>query len=208
MRRLAIVVAMGLAGCGGDDDAGGENRPPPDRDRAAVGGPPDAGTEFGHGGGDDTQRTTVRVPERDTTPPTARISFAPGNGRARVVEVSPSKAGDRPDQVDLPGPRFLATAEARDEEGTGRIRLSVTYVVRCGERERRVTRYHPPAQIAGVKLRPGATAPVERTRTEITKLDLDPGCSAEGEAWAEATNAHGLQSVSRHVGFRYEARRG
>jgi hypothetical protein len=50
-------------------------------------------------------------------------------------------------------------------------------------------------------LAPGTDVPAERSRT--VTIRLKEGCSAEGEILAEATNAHDLQAVSRHVRFRY-----
>jgi hypothetical protein len=76
-------------------------------------------------------------------------------------------------------------------------------VTRCGDRTRRQTRYRPPAQIASVALPPGTPAPVERSRAERVALPAPRGCSVRGEVWAEATDAHGLQAVTRHLGFRH-----
>ena len=56
-------------------------------------------------------------------------------------------------------------------------------------------------------LAPGTRAPAERSRTVRVRLRVGEGCSAEGDVLAEATNAHDLQAVSRHVRFRYEPER-
>ena len=185
---IAIVLVAALAGCGDDEQ---EPAQPPERPQR--GGPPDAGTRFGHGADD-----TVVVPERDTTPPAASISAVGTDA------VSPSSAGDRPAPVTLDTDRFQATATARDADGgSGRVRLSLVYVVRCGEDERRVTEYRPPAQIASVKIAPGTRVPIERRRSATLRLRVGEGCSAEGDVYAEATNAHGLQAVSRHIRFRH-----
>jgi hypothetical protein len=146
----------------------------------------------------------VRVPERDVTAPSAALLLRPGGGLPDVVQASPSRAGDRPDVVRLAQPSFRATAVARDPEGgIGRIRLSVVTTTRCGDEVRRRVRYMPPPQIANVALPPGAMAPVERERTARIRLDAGPGCTVTGEAWAEATDAHGLQAVTHHAGFRH-----
>jgi hypothetical protein len=127
---------------------------------------------------------TVVVPETDRTPPTASIRAG-----------DPGRTG-----------RLRATAIARDDDGgTGRVRLSLTYVVRCGDRARRITEHRPPAQIAAVRLAPGTPAPVQRTRSATLRLRAGPGCTADGAVFAEATNAHGLQAVSHRLRFRYEA---
>ena len=127
-------------------------------------------------------------------------------GGREVVEESPSRPGDRSAPVTLPSPRIDATAIVRDPEGTGRIRLSLVYERTCDGARRRITQYRPPARIANVRLAPGAQAPTPRRRS--ARIALRPGCDAAGEVYAEATNAHGLQAVSRHVRFRYAAPRG
>jgi hypothetical protein len=145
----------------------------------------------------------VEVPRRDTVAPVAALRVRPAGGGAPVLSVSPSAAGERRQTLRLAEPRFTATAIARDDGGTGRIRLSTSYVTRCGAATRRTTRYLPPAQIAGVAIPPGARAPVERIRTATIELRPGAGCGVTGEVWAEATDAHGLQAVTRHVAFRY-----
>jgi hypothetical protein len=146
----------------------------------------------------------VRVPERDETAPSAALLLEPGGGAPPVVKASPSRGGERPAVVTLARPSFRATAAGRDAEGgVGRIRLSVVSTTRCGDEERRRVRYLPPPQIASVRLRPGASAPVERQRSARIRLDAGPGCTVTGEVWAEATDAHGLQAVTGHAGFRF-----
>ena len=122
--------------------------------------------------------------------------------------MSPSSLEDRLEPIVLDEPLLVATALARDDDGgTGRVRVSATYETRCGERVRPVTEHHPPAQIGRILLAPGTDAPVERRRTVKLRLRVGEGCSAEGDVHAEATNAHDLQAVSRHVRFRYEPAR-
>lgn len=144
---------------------------------------------------------TVTVPERDTTAPIATLRLEPPGGEP-VLSVSPSSRDDRSRVVRLTQPRFRATAIARDDRGgTGRIRLSTSYETRCPNGTRRTTRYLPPAQIANVALPPGAEAPAERRRTATITLRRPAGCRVDGEVWAEATDGHGLQAVTRHVRF-------
>jgi hypothetical protein len=142
----------------------------------------------------------VRVPERDDEAPSAAVLLRAG-GR-EIVQSSPSRAGERPEVVALPEPRFVATAAVRDPVGgTGRIRLSVELLRRCGEAEKPRVRTIPPAQIENIALAPGAAAPVERQRSKV--IELRGGCSYTGELFAEGTDAHGLQAVTAHIGFRY-----
>ena len=145
----------------------------------------------------------VRVPGEDATAPTAALVLHPGGGAPPVVQVSPSRRGDRVEVTRLAQPVLRATAVARDEGGTGRIRLSVITTTRCGGQERRKVRYLPPPQIENVAIPPGAPAPVERERSARIPLDTARDCTITGEAWAEATDAHGRQAVTRHAGFRY-----
>lgn len=147
--------------------------------------------------------TRVTVPERDATAPTAALVVDAGGGEPPRVLASPSRRDDRPEVVALAHPSFRATAVARDAGGTGRIRLSLTTTTRCGAGERRSTRYLPPAQIENIALPPGTRAPLERERSARIRLPLRPGCTVRGEVWAEATDAHGLQAVTRHAGFRH-----
>lgn len=146
----------------------------------------------------------VTVPERDTSAPTAALVLYPGGGAAPLVHASPSRQGERPKVVALRDPRFWATGVARDAEGgTGRIRVSMTSTTRCGVDVKRQTVYAPPAQIEKVALAPGTRAPAERERTARFSVATGDGCTVRGEVWAEATDAHGLQAVTRHAGFRY-----
>ena len=196
MRRLLILPLLALAGCGGGD----EPAPSPERGpaRPAV---PDGGTAAGHGAADRAGR--VRVPERDVTPPLALIRVLPGGDAAPVVHRSPVRA--RPAApVALAEPVLRATAVVRDADGgTGRIRLTVRYVATCGERRRR-TLHHPPPQIESIRLAPGTAAPVRRVRS--ARMPLPAGCAVTGEAFADATNAHGLESFSDPVRFAYGGR--
>jgi hypothetical protein len=148
----------------------------------------------------------VAVPDRDTTPPVAALRVESPGVRS-ILTVSPAQADDRPQPVSLAEPVLVATAVARDAEGTGRVRVAAIYETRCGDRVRRFTELHPPAQIGWILLAPGTDAPAERSRTVRVRLKVGDGCTAEGDVLAEATNAHDLQAVSRHVQFRYEPAR-
>ena len=128
--------------------------------------------------GDEDERRTpdrVRVPEVDRTPPEAGLDFRQ-SGRT----------------LDL-------TAVTRDPEGTGRIRVSLLYRAPC--RGGLVTRNFPPAGIARILITPGTTVPARRSRSVRVRL---PPCPVTGKAWADATNAHGLDAYSEPVRFRYD----
>jgi len=198
VRRLLLLALLTLAGCGGGDEpAAAPERGPV---RPSV---PDGGTAAGHGA-DAARPARVRVPERDATPPLAQIRVLPGAGAAPVVHRSPVRA--RPAApVALAEPLLRATASVRDADGgTGRIRLTVRYVATCGGERRRRTLHHPPPQIESIRLAPGTAAPVRRVRS--ARVPLPEGCAVTGEAFADATNAHGLESFSDPVRFAYGAR--
>jgi hypothetical protein len=143
--------------------------------------------------------TAVRVPERDDTPPLAGLLLRDGD---RVVSSVDPVRRDREAALRLSGPRPTLTALTRDADGgTGRVRVSVRYRQRCGAAGSLRTAYFPPSEIARVRVTPGARVPAERRRH--AELRLRPGCSAQGKAWADATNASGLESFSDQIHFEY-----
>lgn len=196
MLRAALLIVLAVAGCGGGD-AGPEPAPSPAGAGATV---PDGGQRAGHGG-DDTAPAArmVRVPDRDGTPPLAILRFEPPGRAPPVVHRSPVRPRRAPAVV-LARPEFRATAIIRDEDGgTGRIRLSVRYDATCDGSRERTTLHRPPSQIERIRLTPGTRAPIERRRT--AQIRLPAGCRVAGEAFADATNAHGLESFSDPVRF-------
>jgi hypothetical protein len=146
----------------------------------------------------------VEVPERDDDAPSAAVMLQARGDGGGVVQPSPSRAGERPEVVTLSEPRFRATAAVRDSRGgTGRIRLSIETLTRCGDTEKQRVQTIPPAQVVNIALPPGAPAPVERQRSARVDLEERPGCSITGELFAEGTDAHGRQAVTAHIGFEY-----
>jgi hypothetical protein len=146
---------------------------------------------------------TVRVPEHDDTPPLAALLLRHGD---RVVSSVAPVLPDRDAPVRLDRPELTLTALTRDEDGgSGRIRVSVSYVRTCGGSPERRTRYFPPSEIARVRVAPGALVPAERRRSARVRLERRRGerCSVRGKAWADATNASGLESFSDQVRFEY-----
>jgi hypothetical protein len=146
----------------------------------------------------------VEVPEGDDEAPSAAVMLETRRGDRAIVQPSPSRAGESPEVVELPEPRFRATAAVRDQHGgTGRIRLIVETLRRCGDTDKALVQVLPPAQIENVALPPGARAPIERQRSKLIDLKDGERCSYTGELFAEGTDAHGRQAVTAHIGFRY-----
>jgi hypothetical protein len=151
------------------------------------------------------------VPERDSTPPIA-VLLVRADARF-VTSISPVRPGKEP-PVRLRSPAIALTAVVQDDDGgTGRIRASLAYIRECrdpdsgGRTTQRATRYFPPSEIARVKLPPGGRAPVERVRRAAVRLPTETDCVIRGKAWADATNASGLESFSDQVPFVFRAGR-
>jgi hypothetical protein len=144
------------------------------------------------------------VPRQDSTPPMAMLLL---QADSRVVtSISPVRPDKEP-PVRLRSPAIALTAVIRDDGGTGRIRASLAYDRECRDPDtgrrttQRETRYFPPSEIARVKLAPGVRAPVERVRRGVVRLPTPSDCVIRGKAWADATNASGLESFSDQVPF-------
>ena len=151
------------------------------------------------------------VPEQDSTPPTA-VLLLEADGRF-VTSISPVRSRREP-PVRLRSRAIALTAVTYDDDGgTGRVRASLTYVRECRDPDtgrrttQRVTRDFPPAGVAQVKLPPGARAPAERMRRAAVRLPTQTDCVIRGKAWADATNASGLESSSDQVPFVFRAGR-
>jgi hypothetical protein len=145
---------------------------------------------------------SVRVPETDGTPPAAGLLLRSGE---RVVSSVAPVWADRDAPVRLDRLTLALTAITRDEDGgTGRVRVSVEYLRECGARVERRKLHFPPSEIARVQLAPGARAPAERRRRASVRLEAGgTGCAVRGKAWADATNASGLESFSDQTRFEY-----
>ena len=145
---------------------------------------------------------SVCVPEADRTPPVAGLLLHSGE---RVVSSVAPVWADRDAPVRLDRPTLALTAITRDEDGgTGRVRVSVEYVRTCGGEVVRRKLHFPPSEIARVRLAPGARAPAERRRRASVRLEArGSGCTVRGRAWADATNASGLESFSDQTRFEY-----
>jgi hypothetical protein len=205
---LSIVAVLLVTACGGErpplqiasDDTGAGT------DAPRLAGPPDAGSQTGHGADLEVQfsqpaRGVTRVPETDASPPLAMLRLDAGTAEP-IVHASPVRRPRRP-TVTLVRPAITATALIRDADGgTGRIRVSVIYATRCDDSDRQHAAFFPPAQIQNVRVAPGVRVPVQRTRR--AQVRFPEGCEVLGKVFAEATNASGLESFSDPIWFAYK----
>jgi hypothetical protein len=160
----------------------------------------------GHGAEDDAppprERGSIVVPETDRTPPRPVVRLA--GARATL---------DRgPPRVLVPkGEPIAVTVVGRDRDGgMGRARVAIRARLTCRKRGGEVAtqpfvRYVPPPQIVRIRIAPGT-----RTRTELRQTvtqRFDAKCTGgtlerfSGEAWADTTNASGLDATSKHIHF-------
>jgi hypothetical protein len=176
---VLVLLVAALAGCGGEDPPS----PPPDpTEEPPAPAVPDGGTRRGHDRG-----ASIRVPQSDATPPVPTVELE------RLADA------------------VVATVTGTDEDGgMGRARVAVKASFDCGEGDRRWTqpfvRYVPPPMIERVKVTPGTL--VETRLARSTRLAFDSSrCrrgelrAVSGEAWADTTNASGLDATSDHVQF-------
>jgi hypothetical protein len=199
-RLLALGVVL-LVACGDDDSA--------QQEPASPAPPPDAGTQAGHGA--DPGRVTV--PERDPSPPTASIRLSATDGA--LAETSQPPEDPPPESVTLNEPALRGTTTGRDENGgVARVRVSIKEAIECSDGERSYrrlrTRYFPPPQVERIRSNPGALLPTSAKRSVELRLS-ETRCGAgrlttvHGELWGEAINGSGLEAVTPHLKFVYEA---
>jgi hypothetical protein len=197
--RLVMLGVMLLVACGDDDTA--------QKEPASPAPPPDAGTQAGHGA--DPER--VPVPERDASPPAATITLARADGRT-LAEAS---RGSSARTVTLDEPQLRGTTTGSDENGgVARVRVSIREEIECRDDERLYhrlrTRYFPPPQVERIRSNPGARLPTSAKRSLPIRLS-GARCGAgrltavHGELWGEAINGSGLEAVTPHLTFVYEA---
>ncbi len=197
--RLLILGAVLLVACG--DDETEQQRP------SSPAPPPDAGTQAGHGA--DPGR--VAVPERDASPPSASIRLA----RADGVVLAKASRGSSARTATLREPALRGTTTGRDANGgVARVRVSIREEIACrnddGAYRRLRTRYFPPPQVERIRSNPGARLPTSARRSLVLRLS-EARCGAgrltavHGELWGEAINGSGLEAVTPHLRFVYEA---
>jgi hypothetical protein len=210
-----VLGAVLLVACGDDDAAEQEpaagREATAEREAASPAPPADAGTRAGHGA--DPGR--VAVPERDPSPPTATIAlFGAGGGTLAEASQPPEDAAPEAATLDEPALRGIATG--RDANGgVARVRVSLREEIECRDGEdgpyRRLrTRYFPPPQVERIRSNPGARLPTKASRSLPLRLS-EVRCGAgrltavHGELWGEAINGSGLEAVTPHLRFVYEA---
>jgi hypothetical protein len=211
--RLLVLAALLCVGCGDDqttDRPATEARQATEDQPASPAPPPDAGTQAGHGA--DPGR--VVVPEHDPSPPTATITLARADGAA-LAETSRPEQASHPDTVTLDKPALRGTTTGHDPDGgVARVRVSLREEVECrgadGAYRLLRTRYFPPPQIERIRSNPGARLPTRAKRSLPLRLSQSR-CQAgrlaavHGELWGEAINGSGLEAVTPHLRFVYEA---
>jgi hypothetical protein len=197
--HLLILGAALLVACGDDEvEPQGPSSPAP---------PPDAGTQAGHG----ADQGRVAVPERDASPPSASITLARADGGVLAM----TSRGSSAHTVALDEPRLRGTTTGRDPNGgVARARVSIREEIECQDGERAYrrlrTRYFPPPQVERIRSNPGARLPTTATRSVPLRLS-EARCGAgrltavHGELWGEAINGSGLEAVTPHLAFVYEA---
>jgi hypothetical protein len=204
---LALAVAAALGACSGDEQRPEEPAQAPSRERSSAPAVPDGGVPEGHGAEDAAppprERGSIVVPERDTTPPRPVVRL---NGARAMLDRG------APRVIVSKGAPIAVTVVGRDRDGgMGRARVAIRALVTCrstgGEvATRPLVRYVPPPQVERIRIAPGT-----RTRTELRQTVRQRFDGSEcrdgvlerfrGEAWADTTNASGLDATSKHIHF-------
>jgi hypothetical protein len=187
---VAVALAAALGACSDDEERPREGRttaPPSAQDAT----PPQR------------ERGSIVVPETDPTPPLPVVRLA---GRRATLESGAPRVLVPPDEP------FAVTVVGRDPDGgMGRARVAIRARFTCrsadGEVARllRLVRYVPPPQIVRIRIAPGTRIRTELRRTVTQRFDTRCGAGYlerfSGEAWADVTNASGLDATSKHIRF-------
>ena len=201
------MAAAALGACSGADERPREGPPPTAAgEQPAAPAVPDGGVREGHGAEDEApppqERGSIVVPEIDRTPPRPLVRLA--GARATLHRGAPRVLVPRHEPISV-------TAIGRDSDGgMGRARVAIRARLTCRSTGGRVAtrplvRYVPPPQVARIRIAPGT-----RTRTELRQTAterFDTKCMGgtlerfSGEAWADTTNASGLDATSKHIHF-------
>jgi hypothetical protein len=180
----AAAVAAAFGACSGDEDGpregrGAEDTTPPQQERGSI-----------------------VVPESDPTPPRPVVRLA---GSRATLEKGVPRVLLPPDEP------FAVTVVGRDPDGgMGRARVAIRARLTCrstgGEvATRPLVRYVPLPQIVRIRIAPGTRTRTELRRTVTHRFDTRCGGGTlerfRGEAWADVTNASGLDATSKHIRF-------
>jgi hypothetical protein len=202
---LALAAAAAIGACSGDDEPRPDG-PGPGRDQPAAPAVPDGGVREGHGAEDEApqrERGSIVVPESDPTPPRPIVRLA---GVRATLDQAPPRV------LVPPGEPISITVVGRDRDGgMGRARAAIRARLTCrsagGELVTRpLVRYVPPPQVERIRIAPGTRTRTELRRTVTQRFD-GAQCMGgmlerfSGQAWADTTNASGLDATSRHIHF-------
>jgi hypothetical protein len=205
---LALAVAAAFGAC-----TDGEERPPedpapaPSREQPAAPAVPDGGVREGHGAEDEAppprERGSIVVPETDPTPPRPVVRLA--GARATRDQGAPRVLVSKNEPI-------AVTVVGRDRDGgMGRARVAIRARLTCRSTAGKVAtrplvRYVPPPQVERIRIAPGRRTRTELRQTVTQRFDTTQcmGGTLErfsGQAWADTTNASGLDATSKHIHF-------
>ena len=168
---LALAVAAALGACSGDDER-------------SRGGPPPAPSG-----------------EQPAAPPVPDGGVREGHGAEDEAPPPQERGSIVVPETDPTPPRPVVQ---------GRARVSIRARLTCRSTGGKLTtrplvRYVPPPQIVRIRIAPGTRTRTELRRTVTQRFDTKcMGGTLErfsGEAWADTTNASGLDSTSKHIHF-------
>jgi hypothetical protein len=203
-----LVAAAAFAACSDDPEQPQEGPAPgPSREQPAAPAVPDGGVREGHGAEDEAppprERGSIVVPETDRTPPRPVVRLA--GARATLGRGAPRVLVSQAEPIEV-------TVVGRDRDGgMGRARVAISARLTCRDTGGRVTtepfvRYVPPPQVVRIRIAPGTPTRTELRRTVTQRFGTDEcmGATLErfsGQAWADTTNASGLDATSKHIHF-------
>ena len=204
---LALAVAAALSACPDSREQPAEDAAPAPRDEPAAPAIPDGGVREGHGAEDDPppprERGSIVVPETDPTPPRPVVRLS--RARATLDEGAPRVLVSKNEPI-------AVTVVGRDPDGgMGRARVAIRARLTCRSNggklaTRPLVRYVPPPQVERIRIAPGTRTRTELRQTVTQRFDSS-ACTGgtlerfRGAAWADTTNASGLDATSKHIHF-------
>jgi hypothetical protein len=202
---FALTAAFGA--CSDGEQRLHDPAPTPSRDQPAAPAVPDGGVREGHGAGDEAppprERGSIVVPETDPTPPRPVVRL--GGARATLDQGAPRVLVSKSQPI-------AVVVVGRDRNGgMGRARVAIRARLTCRSTggklaTRPFVRYVPPPQIERIRITPGTRTRTELRQTVTQRFDTTEcvGGTLErfsGQAWADTTNASGLDATSKHIHF-------